>query len=102
MLNGEIASEALLGDFKLSRDVSVREEAESHDDIQDGLQIDFAETGDINCLTVVTQPVAKVHLPLARRGHQLTLLTSSGVNLVPRERKPPPAALNKVAMISGY
>ena len=69
VLDGKIASESLLGNFKLSRDVSVREEAESHDDIQDGLQVDLAETGNINSLTVVTKPVAKVDLKLAWGRH---------------------------------
>lgn len=59
VLGGEIASQALGGDFELAGSVAVGEEAEGHAQIEDSWKLDFFERGDVNCLAVVPEPIAE-------------------------------------------
>jgi hypothetical protein len=60
VLDGEVAAEALLRDLELGGRVPVREEAERHAEVQDRLQRQLLERGDVDRLGVVPEPVAKV------------------------------------------
>lgn len=58
VLYGEVHTDAFGGDLELLGRVAVRHEAEHHEEAHDRLQGQFLEGCDVDCLAVVTEPVA--------------------------------------------
>lgn len=76
MFSRQITSQAVLCDFKFASCVAVCEEAQDHDDVQDGLKVGLLECTDVDGLwvsdsfsphkmfthlTVVSKPVSLCH-----------------------------------------
>lgn len=57
MLSREVNPEPFVGNLKLARGVTVSEESECHDEVEDGLLRQLRESRNVHCLRVVAKPV---------------------------------------------